>query len=106
MPCMRIPELYSRPKPTISFEFFPPKSDEAEALLFRDAVPALKLLEPAFISVTYGAGGSTRERTLRVVRRLLKESGVLPLAHLTCVGATPQVVTDFLDEAAAFGIEN
>ena len=67
---MRIPDLYARPETTISFEFFPPKTDEAEAALFRETVSALKRLEPSFISVTYGAGGGTRDRTLRIVKAL------------------------------------
>src|SRR3954468_13770848 len=67
---LRIRDLYDRPVPTISFEFFPPKNDDAEAALFRDAVPGLKALNPAFISVTYGAGGSTRDTTTRIVQRL------------------------------------
>ena len=67
---MRICELYDRPVPTISFEFFPPKNEESEAALFRDTVPGLQALNPAFISVTYGAGGSTRDTTTRIVQRI------------------------------------
>jgi len=70
---VRIPEMYTRPGPTISFEFFPPKNDEAEETLFRETVPGLTLLNPAFISVTYGAGGGTRERSFRIVDRLRKQ---------------------------------
>lgn len=94
---MRIPELYARPEPTISFEFFPPKTDEAEATLFGETVPALKRLEPSFISVTYGAGGSTRDRTLRIVHRLRKEFGIESMAHLTCVGSTREMLAAVLD---------
>ena len=67
---MRIPEMYSQPGPTISFEFFPPKNDEAEEALFRDIVPGLKRLRPGFISVTYHVGGGSRERTFRIVDKL------------------------------------
>jgi methylenetetrahydrofolate reductase (NADPH) len=98
--------LYTRPGPTISFEFFPPKDDEAEEALFRDSVPGLKRLNPAFISVTYGAGGGTRERSFRIVDRLRKQHGIEAMAHLTCVGATRADSAAILDEAEALGIEN
>jgi methylenetetrahydrofolate reductase (NADPH) len=98
--------MYTRPEPTISFEFFPPKNDEAEEALFRDTVPGLQLLRPAFISVTYGAGGGTRERSFRIVDRLRKRHGVEAMAHLTCVGASRADSAAILDEAEALGIEN
>lgn len=103
---MAIPDLYANPEPTISFEFFPPKSDEAEETLFRETVPALQKLGPAFISVTYGAGGSTRDRTLRIVRRLKHEFGIEALAHLTCVGSTRETLAALLDEVDALGIRD
>jgi methylenetetrahydrofolate reductase (NADPH) len=103
---VRIPEMYGRQKPTISFEFFPPKSDAAEEALFRDTVPGLQRLQPAFISVTYGAGGGTRERSFRIVDRLRKHHGIEAMAHLTCVGATSADSTAILDEAESLGIEN
>jgi methylenetetrahydrofolate reductase (NADPH) len=103
---LRIPEFYKQAGPTISFEFFPPKSDEAERALFDDTVPALKRLGPAFISVTYGAGGSTRDRSLRIVRRLRQDFNIEAMAHVTCVGNTPEMLTSVLDEAHALGIEN
>jgi methylenetetrahydrofolate reductase (NADPH) len=103
---LRIPELYARPEPTISFEFFPPKTDEAEEALFRETVPALKRLEPSFISVTYGAGGGTRDRTLRIVDRLRRQCGIESMAHLTCVGATRELIASVLDQAHGLGIEN
>src|SRR3984893_10796582 len=95
---LRISQLYDRPEPTISFEFFPPKTDEAEATLFRETVPALKSLEPSFISVTYGAGGGTRDRTLRIVNRLRREFGIESMAHLTCVGSTREMLAAVLEE--------
>src|SRR5438445_6080273 len=98
--------MYSQPGPTISFEFFPPKNDEAEEALFRDTVPGLKRLNPAFISVTYGAGGGTRETSFRVVDRLRKQHGIEAMAHLTCVNATQTDSAAILDEAQALGIEN
>lgn len=103
---MRISELYARSRPTISFEFFPPKTPEAEEALFRETVPALKRLGPSFISVTYGAGGGTRDTTLRVVNRIRREHGVESMAHLTCVGSTRDMLAGVLDEAHALGIEN
>lgn len=103
---MRIPELYRQTEPTISFEFFPPKSDDAENALFVDVVPALQKLGPAFISVTYGAGGGTRDRTLRMVQRLRDQYAIESMAHLTCVGSTRDQLADVLDEAKSRGIEN
>ena len=74
-------------RPGVSFEFFPPKSEEAEASLWR-AINTLAPLKPDFVSVTYGAGGSTRERTHATVARLAQETELVPAAHLTCVDAT------------------
>jgi len=103
---LRISQLYSRPGPTISFEFFPPKTAEAEALLFRETVPTLKGLGASFFSVTYGAGGGTRDTTLRVVNRIRREYAVEAMAHLTCVGSTRDMLASVLDEAHDLGIEN
>ncbi|MBV9125853.1 MAG: methylenetetrahydrofolate reductase [NAD(P)H] [Planctomycetes bacterium] len=103
---MRIPELYAQTEPTISLELFPPKTDEAEQALFRETIPTLKDLKPAFMSVTYGAGGSTRDRTLRMVQRLRQEFGIEAMAHLTCVGSTRDMLAAVLDEAQGLGIEN
>ncbi len=103
---MRIPELYAQPGPTISFEFFPPKTDEAEAVLFRETVPAIQRLGVSFISVTYGAGGGTRDRTLRIVQRVRRDFGIESMAHLTCVGSTCEMIGAVLDQAQELGIEN
>jgi methylenetetrahydrofolate reductase (NADPH) len=103
---LRIPALYARPEPTISFEFFPPKTDEAEHALFDETVPVLKKLHPSFISVTYGAGGGTRDRTLRMVHRIRTQFGIESMAHLTCVGSTRAMLASVLDEAHTLGIEN
>ena len=87
---MNQPLLSRRPdigaRVNVSFEFFPPKTDEMETRLW-DTVKRLEPLEPHFVSVTYGAGGSTRERTARTVKRILTESRLTPAAHLTCVDA-------------------
>ena len=72
----------------VSFEFFPPKTAEMEANLW-DAAKRLEPLNPAFVSVTYGAGGTTRERTHATVERIVRETTMKPAAHLTCVGASP-----------------
>jgi methylenetetrahydrofolate reductase (NADPH) len=103
---LRISQLYTRPQPTLSFEFFPPKTAEAETLLFHETVPALKNLGASFISVTYGAGGGTRDTTLRIVNRVRHEFGLEAMAHLTCVGSTREMLASVLDEAQQLGIEN
>ncbi|MGN6538871.1 MAG: methylenetetrahydrofolate reductase [NAD(P)H], partial [Mesorhizobium sp.] len=84
----------------VSFEFFPPKTDEMEARLW-ETVTRLEPLKPNFVSVTYGAGGSTRERTARTVKRILDQSALAPAAHLTCIDAdkesVDQVIRQFVD---------
>jgi methylenetetrahydrofolate reductase (NADPH) len=103
---LKIRELFAKPGTNVSFEFFPPKDADAETALFRDVVPALKQLAPRFFSVTYGAGGGTRDTTLRVVDRIRKEHRVEAMAHLTCVGSTSEMLAAVLDEAVAMGIDN
>ncbi|MCB1005164.1 MAG: methylenetetrahydrofolate reductase, partial [Acidimicrobiales bacterium] len=76
---------------TYSFEFFPPKSDEATALL-EQTIGELEPLGPSFVSVTYGAGGSTRRLTVELVERIQRETGIDAMAHLTCVGATREEI--------------
>jgi methylenetetrahydrofolate reductase (NADPH) len=90
-------------KISVSFEFFPPKSDEMEARLW-DTVTRLEPLQPKFVSVTYGAGGSTRERTARTVGRILNETGLTPAAHLTCVDATRGEVDQVIAQFAKMGV--
>ena len=89
----------------VSFEFFPPKSDEAEATLWK-AIRRLEPLNPGFVSVTYGAGGSTRERTHRTVQRILAETGLAPAAHLTCVEASRDEVDSVVAEYKAAGVRH
>jgi methylenetetrahydrofolate reductase (NADH) len=103
---LRIRDLYDRPVPTISFEYFPPKTAEAEEVLLSETTPGLKKLGPAFISVTYGAGGSTRDNTLRIVNRIRREYAVDAMPHLTCVGHTRDDLVGIMDEIEASGIEN
>ena len=94
------------PRPLqVSFEFFPPKSDEAEAQLWA-AVQKLAPLDPAFVSVTYGAGGSTRERTHRTVRRMLDETRLKPAAHLTCVEASRAEVDEVVRDYWSAGVRH
>jgi methylenetetrahydrofolate reductase (NADPH) len=103
---LRIPSLYQQSKPTISFEFFTPKTEEGDAILFRETLPAIKRLRPAYISVTYGAGGGTRDKTLSIVRRAKHELQMEAMAHVTCVGSTREMLGSVLDEAGQLGIEN
>lgn len=103
---MRISELYQRPEPTVSFEFFPPKSKEAEETLYREVVPGLKALGASFISVTYGAGGGTRDSTFRIVNTIRTQLGVESMAHFTCVGATRDSVRKEMDLGRTLGMEN
>ncbi|MEM9610575.1 MAG: methylenetetrahydrofolate reductase [NAD(P)H] [Actinomycetota bacterium] len=92
-------------RPTISFEFFPPKTDSAALTLGR-TIAELESLGPSFVSVTYGAGGSTRDRTRSVVRWVRKETQITPMAHLTCVGHTRAEIREILDDYAEAGVEN
>jgi methylenetetrahydrofolate reductase (NADPH) len=100
----RIGELLAA-GPTFSFEFFPPKTDHAQMSLGR-TIAELESLDPSFVSVTYGAGGGTRERTHQVVTWVRKETAITPMAHLTCVGHTRAEITAILDGYAAAGVEN
>jgi len=100
-----IVELLASGEPTFSFEFFPPKNDEGEAQLWA-AIGELRPLRPAFVDVTYGAGGSTRDRTLRVVERLARETDFTVVAHLTCVGATRDELRGTIQRLAPAGIRN
>jgi methylenetetrahydrofolate reductase (NADPH) len=92
-------------RPRVSFEFFPPKTDEAEAGLWK-AVSRLAPLKPEFVSVTYGAGGSTRERTHRTVSRILAETELKPAAHLTCVEASRAEIDAVIQDYKAAGVRH
>ncbi|MBR7100123.1 MAG: methylenetetrahydrofolate reductase [Clostridia bacterium] len=102
---MKISELLAKNTPTLSFEVFPPKSD-ATLESVELATQAIAECKPDFMSVTYGAGGSTSKYTLEIARNLLHKSGVTPLAHLTCVDSTKENIFKRLDEFSAAGIEN
>ena len=106
MGAMRIDEIYaSGERPVFSFEFFPPVTPEGEANLYL-ALAALRSLAPDFVSVTYGAGGSTRGKTLEIVSRIRDEIGLEAMAHFTCVGATVDELRSTLDEMGRLGFEN
>ncbi len=92
-------------KPSISFEFFPPKTDRGEENLWQ-CIQELTPLQPAFVSVTYGAGGTTQDRTRRIVERIKNETTLEPMAHLTCVGSTKEDLATLLGQYKAAGIEN
>jgi methylenetetrahydrofolate reductase (NADPH) len=102
---MRIDEILASGEPSFSFEFFPPKTEQGERNLYA-ALGELRTLEPSFVSVTYGAGGSTREKTIEIVRRMKRDFGLEAMAHFTCVGATVDQLTATLDDMLDGGIEN
>ena len=91
--------------PAFSFEFFPPKDEEGVERLFQ-TISELKAYSPAYVSVTYGAGGSTRRLTVDLVRRIKHEVGIEAMAHLTCVGALPDEIAAVLDQLVESGIDN
>ncbi len=102
---MHIDAILESKRPLFSVEFFPPKTEEATAQLFATA-RSLRELEPDFVSVTYGAGGSTRDGTVEITRTLKDELGLETMAHLSCVGETTEGLATTLDRIAAAGIEN
>lgn len=102
---MKIRDLLSAKKPLFSFEFFPPKTDAGVANLER-TIGELADLSPAYVSVTYGAGGSARERTVELVTRIQNDLGITAMAHFTCVGATRTEMATVLDRLVGGGIEN
>lgn len=110
-PCYRAAEmmLKDRMKPgarSYSFEFFPPRTDEAEEALFQLIAEELRPLDPSFVSVTYGAGGSTRDRTLRIVARIVRETDLIPVAHLTTVLADEAELSRIIDELKSSGVRH
>ena len=102
---MRIDEIIAERKPTFSIEFFPPKTPEATTELYETA-RALRELEPDFVSVTYGAGGSTRDGTVEITTALKDDLDFETMAHLSCVGETTEGLATTLDRIEAAGIEN
>lgn len=102
---MKIKDLFGRGKPVFSFEFFPPKDDPGAAALF-ETIKNLKELRPSFVSVTYGAGGSTRRKTVEITKRIKQEIAIEAMSHFTCVGHGRDEIAAILDEVEAAGIEN
>src|SRR5882672_7852344 len=93
-------------QPVISFEFFPPKTAEGDRILLEKTLPALLQTKPDYCSVTYGAGGSTREKTLMIVDRIQKQHGLTALAHLTYVNHTREQVRELLGKISTLGCKN
>jgi len=93
-------------KPVISFEFFPPKTPEGDHNLLEKTIPALLQTKPDYCSVTYGAGGSTRDKTLMIVDRIQKQHGLTAVAHLTCVSATKEEIRGLLEQIRSLGVRN
>ena len=93
-------------QPVVSFEFFPPKTEEGEKALLERTLPALLRLKPDYCSVTYGAGGSTRDKTLGIVDRIQRQHGLTAMAHLTCVNSTKEQLRQVIEQARSLGIRN
>ncbi len=102
---MRISDALATQRPFFSFEFFPPKDDAGSLQLFK-TIEALGPLRPAFVSITYGAGGSTRARTVALAKEIQQRIGVTIVAHVTCVGANRSELRALFDDLARAGIEN
>jgi methylenetetrahydrofolate reductase (NADPH) len=102
---MHIHDIFEAHPTTFSFEFFPPKTDKAWEELFAN-IAQLQVLQPSFVSVTYGAGGSTRERTHDLIVRIQRETNLTAVSHLTCVCHTRDELSSILERYAASGIEN
>ena len=102
---MKIRHMLATGSPTVSFEFFPPKDDHGFLRLF-ETIEALRPLRPSYVSVTYGAGGSTRHKTVELVKRIKRDTGIEAMAHITCVGATREQISSVLDSLRDSGVEN
>src|SRR4051812_26415429 len=102
---MHIHDIFADHATTFSFEFFPPKTDAASEELFRN-IASLQELRPSFVSVTYGAGGSTRERTHELILRIHRETRLTAVSHLTCVCHTEAELAAILERYAGSGVEN
>jgi methylenetetrahydrofolate reductase (NADPH) len=102
---MRIDQILEERRPVFSFEFFPPKTDEGEKNL-QGALAELAKDDPAYTSVTYGAGGTTRERTVEITKWIKQELGIEAMAHLSCVGEPKERIVEILDEITEAGIDN
>jgi len=102
---MRLSEIYAQSKPVISFEIFPPKTDEGLTPLLAE-LQKLKQLNPWLISVTYGAGGTTQGRSLFLLEKIVKELQLELMTHLTCIGSSEKSILEFLKKISGWGVEN
>ena len=102
---MRIADLFDGSRPVVSFEFFPPKTERGYPALFR-TIEELKRLDPSFVSVTWGAGGSTRSKTTDLVIQIQREAGITSMAHMTCVGSSRADISATIERLRENGIEN
>ena len=102
---MRISDILRLGRPCFSFEFFPPKTDEGARTLF-STIEALRPLDPAFVSLTYGAGGSTRTRTVDLAKRIQSEIGLTVMSHITCAGSTREELVAIFRDLRQAGVEN
>jgi methylenetetrahydrofolate reductase (NADPH) len=109
-PVVLIRDLYAAKRatgrPVVSFEFFPPKTEDGERNFFGKTLPQLAALKPDYCSVTYGAGGSTRDKTLAIVEAIQQRHNLPAMAHLTCVGSTEAQIREIMEHARARGIRN
>src|SRR4051812_10785256 len=102
---MRVDQILEQQRPVFSFEFFPPKTDEGQATL-ETTLEVLKDDRPEYVSVTYGAGGTTRERTVEITKSIKRDYGIEAMAHLSCVGEPTERLREILGEIGEAGIEN
>ena len=102
---MRVDQILEQQRPVFSFEFFPPKTDDGQRTL-ESTLAELKDDSPEYVSVTYGAGGTTRDRTVEITKWIKQDLGIEAMAHLSCVGESKERVTEILGELQAVGIEN
>ena len=102
---MHITDIINKGRPTFSFEFFPPKSERASESLF-ETIKDLESLAPSYVSITYGAGGTTRERTHDLVEKILEKTNLIPIPHLTCVQHTEEEISNILKRYSDKGISN
>ena len=102
---MHITDIINKGRPTFSFEFFPPKSERASESLF-ETIKDLESLAPSYVSITYGAGGTTRERTHDLVEKILEKTNLIPIPHLTCVQHTEEEISNILKRYSDKGVSN
>lgn len=102
---MHITDIINKGRPTFSFEFFPPKSERASESLF-ETIKDLESLAPSYVSITYGAGGTTRERTHDLVEKILEKTNLIPIPHLTCVQHTEEEISNILERYSDKGVSN